>query len=120
MSRNKNAMARYLALDRCFSRGWRRRFYIEDLVEECSRTLLDSTGSATGISRRQVLDDIYEEVDWAYLAKNYFGKSRSWLYHKFSGRNGAQQADFSDVDRDRLRAALKDIAARVGAAADRL
>ena len=58
MSRNKNAMARYLALDRCFSRGWRRRFYIEDLVEECSRTLLDSTGSATGISRRQVLDDI--------------------------------------------------------------
>ena len=58
MSRTKNAMARYLALDRCFSRGWRRRFYIEDLVEECSRTLPDSTGSATGISRRQVLDDI--------------------------------------------------------------
>ena len=53
MSRNKNAMTRYLALDRCFSRGWRRRFYIEDLVEECSRTLLDSTGSATGISRRR-------------------------------------------------------------------
>ena len=71
-------------------------------------------------SVRQVLDDIYEEVNWAYLAKNYFGKSRSWLYHKFSGRNGAQQADFSDVDRERLRAALKDIAARVGAAADRL
>lgn len=37
---------------------------------------------------RQVLDDVYEEVNWAYLAKNYFGKSRSWLYHKFSGRNG--------------------------------
>ena len=25
---------------------------------------------------RQVLADVYEEVNWAYLAKNYFGKSR--------------------------------------------
>ncbi len=69
---------------------------------------------------RQVLDDVYEEVNWAYLAKNYFGKSRSWLYHKFSGRNGNAAADFSDIDRDRLKAALKDIAARVSMAADRL
>lgn len=71
-------------------------------------------------SVRQVLDDVYEEVNWAYLAKNYFGKSRSWLYHKFSGRNGGASADFSDIDRDRLKAALRDIAARVNAAADRL
>lgn len=69
---------------------------------------------------RQVLDDVYEEVNWAYLAKNYFGKSRSWLYHKFSGRNGSSADDFSDVDRDRLKSALKDIAARVNFAADRL
>lgn len=54
------------------------------------------------------------------MAKNYFGKSRSWLYHKFSGRNGNAAADFSDIDRDRLKAALKDIAARVSMAADRL
>lgn len=26
---------------------------------------------------RQVLNDIYELTNWAYLAKNYFGKSRS-------------------------------------------
>lgn len=71
-------------------------------------------------SVRQVLDDVYEEVNWAYLAKNYFGRSRSWLYHKFSGRGGGAVADFNDVDRDRLKAALKDIAARVNAAADRL
>lgn len=72
------------------------------------------------VSVRQVLDDVYEEVNWAYLAKNYFGKSRSWLYHKFSGRNGNVSADFSDIDRDRLKNALKDIAARVNMAADRL
>lgn len=69
---------------------------------------------------RQVLDDIYEEVNWAYLAKNYFGKSRSWLYHKFSGANNGKDDDFSDVDREKLRASLKDIAVRVNEAADRL
>lgn len=73
-----------------------------------------------GATVRQVLDDVYEEVNWAYLAKNYFGKSRSWLYHKFSGRNGNASADFTDIDRDRLKNALKDIAARINVAADRL
>lgn len=69
---------------------------------------------------RQVLADVYEEVNWAYLAKNYFGKSRSWLYHKFSGQNNGKEDDFSDIDRERLRSALKDIALRINGAADRL
>lgn len=69
---------------------------------------------------RQALADVYEEVNWAYLAKNYFGKSRSWLYHKFSGRNNGVEDDFSDVDRDKLKAALNDIAMRLMATADRL
>lgn len=69
---------------------------------------------------RQALADIYEEVNWAYLAKNYFGKSRSWIYHKFSGRNNGVEDDFSDVDRDKLKAALNDIAMRLMATAERL
>lgn len=69
---------------------------------------------------RQALADVYEEVNWAYLAKNYFGKSRSWLYHKFSGRNNGAEDDFSDIDRDKLKAALNDIAMRLMATADRL
>lgn len=71
-------------------------------------------------SVRQILDDVYEEVNWAYLAKNYFGKSRSWLYHKFAGKNNGVADDFSDVDRDKLKCALKDIAMRINAVADRL
>lgn len=69
---------------------------------------------------RQVLADVYEEVNWAYLAKNYFGKSRSWLYHKFSGTNNGKDDDFSDVDRDKLKFALHDIARRIMQTADRL
>lgn len=69
---------------------------------------------------RQVLADVYEEVNWAYLAKNYFGKSRSWLYHKFSGMNNGVADDFSEIDRERLKNALQDIAGRIMQAADRL
>lgn len=69
---------------------------------------------------RQVLADVYEEVNWAYLAKNYFGKSRSWLYHKFSGMNNGVADDFNEVDRERLKTSLQDIAVRIMQAADRL
>lgn len=83
-------------------------------------TVVMQTKMQQKASVRQVLNDVYEEVNWAYLAKNYFGKSRSWLYHKFSGMNNGVMDDFSDVDRDRLKDALKDIAQRVNAVADRL
>lgn len=69
---------------------------------------------------RQVLSDVYEEVNWAYLAKNYFGKSRSWLYHKFNGMNNGKDDDFSDADRERLKEALKDIAGRLVLASEKL
>lgn len=69
---------------------------------------------------RQVLASVYEDINWAYLAKNYFGKSRSWLYHKFSGVNNGKADDFSDIDRERLKGALTDIAVRLRQTADRL
>ena len=69
---------------------------------------------------RQVLADVYEEVNWAYLAKNYFGKSRSCLYHKFSGMNNGVVDDFSDVDREKLKSSLLDIAERITIAANKL
>ena len=71
-------------------------------------------------SVRQVLADIYEDINWAYLAKNYFGKSRSWLYHKFSGMNNGKPDDFSDVDREKLKGALCDIADRLRRTAETL
>lgn len=74
---------------------------------------------ATG-NVRKALSDVYEDINWAYLAKNYFGKSRSWLYHKFSGMNNGKPDDFSDVDRKKLKGALYDIADRLRKTADTL
>lgn len=69
---------------------------------------------------RQILNEVYEDINWAYLAQNYFGKSRSWLYHKFSGQNNGKPDDFNDIDREKLKGALVDIASRLRAAADKL
>lgn len=74
---------------------------------------------ATG-NVRKALSDVYEDINWAYLVKNYFGKSRSWLYHKFSGMNNGKPDDFSDVDREKLKGALYDIADRLRKTADTL
>lgn len=77
--------------------------------------VMEATGNV-----RKALSDVYEDINWAYLAKNYFGKSRSWLYHKFSGMNNGKPDDFSDIDREKLKGALYDIADRLRKAADAL
>ena len=56
MPNTKNATIRYQVLDRCFS-DFRHRYYIEDLIEACSKAVYDYTGSDS-VSRRTVLSDI--------------------------------------------------------------
>ena len=96
----------------------------EPSVRDASRAFVDINMEYTIVNQqttvRQVLNDVYEDINWAYLAQNYFGKSRSWLYHKFSGRNNGKPDDFSDIDRERLKGALVDIANRLRMTADKL
>lgn len=53
-------------------------------------------------------------------SRNYFGKTRSWIYHKFSGRNNGKADDFSEEDRQTLKNALSDIAGKLTAIAEKL
>lgn len=68
MSTNKHASIRYQALDRCF-RNSGRKYYIEDLVDECNHAIYEYAGIEDGVKKRQVQDDIkYMESDasnWA-------------------------------------------------------
>jgi predicted DNA-binding transcriptional regulator YafY len=57
MATNKNALIRYKVLDRCF-RNPGRRYFIDDLIEECNLALQAIDPESGGISRRQVLEDI--------------------------------------------------------------
>lgn len=57
MATNKNAIIRYRTLDKCF-RNPGRRYFIDDLIEECNKILMEIDPSSEGISRRQIYDDI--------------------------------------------------------------
>lgn len=57
MATNKNAIIRYKILDKCF-RNSGRKYFIEDLINECNKILSEIDPSNKGISRRQVFDDI--------------------------------------------------------------
>ena len=57
MSTNKHATIRYNALDRCF-RNPGRRYYIDDLVEECNNAINDFDPESFGVQKRQVYADI--------------------------------------------------------------
>jgi len=57
MATNKNAQIRYKILDNCF-RNSGRRYFIEDLISECDKKLMEIEPDSKGISRRQIFDDI--------------------------------------------------------------
>jgi predicted DNA-binding transcriptional regulator YafY len=57
MATNKNALIRYKILDHCF-RNTGRRYFIADLIRECEKVLLEIDSKSTGISRRQIFEDI--------------------------------------------------------------
>lgn len=57
MAKHKYAYIRYKALDECF-RNTGRKYYIDDLVEECNLALSKIDSDTNGIQKRQCYDDI--------------------------------------------------------------
>lgn len=83
MPTNKNALIRYKVLDRCFS-DFRRRYEIDDLIDEVNETLYDLYG--TSVSLRQIREDIKYmrdrvTYDAPIVAYNYAGKR---CYYRYS------------------------------------
>ena len=90
MATNKNAMARYRALDKCFS-SRTRKYYMNDLIEACRMALERQNGDsgskgAEGVQRRQIFDDMNDmELMYGVIIDRIqdYGRIRS-----FPRRNG--------------------------------
>ena len=108
MSINKNALIRYQTLDRCF-RNNGRKYFLEDLLHECNKALLDFDPSGKGIQKRQLYDDIrFMESDagWSIaLEKLKEGRKTYYRYEdvSFSISNQA----LNDVEAEKIKAALQ-------------
>ena len=104
MATNKHAMIRYQALDRCFSNRYK-RYYIEDLVEECNKAIYEFTGSLEGVKKRTIFSDIsYMESPqgWnAPIKRVYEGKRCYYVYEEenFSINNkDLSEAELETID----------------------
>lgn len=86
MSKNKNALIRYHALDACF-RNSGRNYSLEDLLESVNHALLEQNPTGNGIKKRQLFEDIKfmeSEQGWEIpLQRMKEGKTVFYRYSSF-------------------------------------
>lgn len=65
------------------------------------------------------MSDILVAISWREIARTYFGKSSSWLYHKLDGIDGNGGAGgFTPEEATQLKEALCDLSDRIRRAAE--
>ena len=73
------------------------------------------------VDAKSRLSDNLVEISWREIARRYFGKSSSWLYHKLDGIKGdGSQGGFTPEETLQLKEALTDLASRISNAASKL
>ena len=108
MSTNKNALIRYQVLDRCF-RNSGRMYFLEDLLEECNKALIEFDSNSDGIQKRQLYDDIRfmeSEAGWSIpLEKIRYGRRVYYRYEDLSFSISNQP--LNDSESEQLKSALQ-------------
>lgn len=84
------------------------------LINELSEINLDISAINKEVTLKEQLKDISEVVSLSYIAKRYFGKSRSWLYQRINGNKiRGKIYTLSPEEIDTLNTALKDISNKI-------
>jgi predicted DNA-binding transcriptional regulator YafY len=107
LSTNKHAIIRYQTLDKCF-RNVGRNYAIEDLVEECNKSIYEYTGKKEGIKKRQLYDDIRfmeSEQGWSIELKKV--KDGRTVFYKYENSNfSISNQPLNETEANQLREAL--------------
>ena len=107
MATNKHAVIRYQTLDKCF-RNPGRRYYINDLIEACSKSIYEFTGNDIGIKRRQVLDDIkFMESPQGWNIPLERKRDGHRIYFKYQDKNfSINKQPLNETEENQLKEAL--------------
>lgn len=108
MATNKNALIRYKVMDKCF-RNPGKRYFIDDLIEECEGILLEIEPESNGISRRQIFQDIAfmeSKEGWSIeLDKLREGKK---VYYRYTDMSfSINNMPLNEVEINQLKAAVE-------------
>lgn len=80
-------------------------------------TIMTQKELATDV--KQKMSDILVAISWREIARTYFGRSSSWLYHKLDGIDGnGKMGGFTPEEVTTLKGALCDLSDRIRRAAD--
>lgn len=107
MSINKNALMRYKVLDNCF-RNPGRRYFMNDLIEECNKVLTSLYPDYEGISRRQIFEDIaFMESSQGWGVELERIREGKKVYYKYSDTSfSINNMPLNEVEIDQLQSAL--------------
>ena len=63
---------------------------------------------------REKLGSVPEAISMSYIAKNYFGKTKTWLYQRLNGNKvNGKEARFTEEEARQLQTALHDLGQRL-------
>ncbi|QZE15478.1 WYL domain-containing protein [Halosquirtibacter laminarini] len=107
MATNKHATIRYNTLDRCF-RNPRRKYFMDDLIEECCQSLSLQTGITSGVQRRQIYDDIdFMESEAGFDIELNRLKDGRKTYYRYADPNfSIKKQLLNDQEVDQIKEAL--------------
>ena len=110
MPTNKNAQIRYQILDNCF-RNSGKRYFIEDLIAECNKKLLEIDPGSKGISRRQIFDDIaFMESSEGWSVELLREKELKRVYYRYEDPSfSINNMPLNESDINRLQMTLQTI-----------
>lgn len=92
-----------------------------DVAQEKLEIVATSNKRVLITDTKKLLSDVLMVISWRELARTYFGKSSSWLYHKMDGTNGVGGVGgFSEYEAKQLQNALFDLSDWIRQAAERL
>lgn len=107
MATNKNALTRYKILDKCF-RNPGKRYFINDLIQECNVILSELDSEFSGISRRQIFEDIafMESSEGWSIELNRIRDGKKVFYRYFNSSFSINNMPLNELEINQLKSAL--------------
>ena len=105
---NKDAYIRYITLDKCF-RNTGRRYFIDDLLEECNKTLREDNPNSKGIQLRQLYDDIkfMESEEAWFVSIKREKEGRRTHYHYEDTSFSINNSKINEAEAEQIKSALQ-------------
>jgi predicted DNA-binding transcriptional regulator YafY len=108
MAITKNPLTRYKILDRCFNNPGK-RYFINDLIEECRKVLVEIDPNSKGISRRQILQDIsFMESSEGWNIELIRNRVNKQVYYRYADTSySINNMPLNEVEIDQVRSAIE-------------